>query len=62
MLQTFWREYGIGGRGMTWNFYETYIREADKTKGEMIDRTYRIENRNSLFNPKLRERFLILHA
>ena len=46
---------------MTINFYETYIREADKTKGEMIDRTYRIENKNSLFDPKLREKFLIFH-
>jgi len=61
MLQTFWREYGIGGRGMTMNFYEIYIREADKTKGEMIDHTYRIENKNSLFDPKLREKFLIFH-
>ncbi len=47
---------------MTMDFYGNYIREDNKTKGEMIDRTYRIENRNSLFNPKLRERFLILHA
>jgi hypothetical protein len=62
MLQRFWREYGIGGRDVSMDFYKAYIREADKTKGEMIDLTYRIENRNSLFNPKLRERFLILHA
>ncbi len=46
---------------MTMDFYGNYIREDNKTKGEMIDRTYRIENRNSLFDPKLREKFLIFH-
>jgi len=43
------------------DFDRIYIRESSKTKKEMIDRTYRIENRNSLFDPQLREKFLIFH-
>ena len=38
-----------------------YICETGKTKEEMVDRTYQIKNKNSLFNPELQKQFLIFN-
>ncbi|MAG23163.1 MAG: hypothetical protein CMM09_03700 [Rhodospirillaceae bacterium] len=38
-----------------------YIYETGKTKEEMVDRTYQIKNKNSLFNPELQKQFLIFN-
>lgn len=46
---------------MSKDFDKIYVCESSKTKEEMIDHTYRIENKNSLFDPKLRKKFLIFH-
>jgi len=50
-----------GGRDVSKDFDRIYIRESSKTKEKMIDRTYRIENRNSLFDPQLRQKILLFH-
>ncbi len=46
---------------MSKDFDRIYIRESSKTKEEMIDRTYRVENRNSLSDPDLHQKILFFH-
>lgn len=46
---------------MSKDFDKIYICESSKTKEEMIDHTYRVENENSLFDPKLRQKVLLFH-
>ena len=49
------------GKVVSKDFDKIYICEPPQTKEEMIDRTYQVENRNSLFDPALRQKVLIFH-
>ncbi|MBL6933869.1 MAG: hypothetical protein ISR48_00485 [Alphaproteobacteria bacterium] len=46
---------------MSKDFDMIYVCESGKTKEEMVDLTYRIKNKNSLFNPELQKQFLIFN-
>ena len=46
---------------MSHDFDKIYITEKPKTKEEMIDAIYKIENKNSLYDHGLRNKFLLFH-